>query len=304
MNLYFRLVLTILKALLSKQVRCDDKFVWKGRVLPNDIDAYGHMNNGRYITLLGLAAMSAVIRTGLAKSSLKRGYMFIWDQIQAQWYRPLKLFEKFTIEVRMLHCEGRNIYATGAFIKANGKVAAEINYRCCLKSRTRQSLDARETLKMDGLALPGFAGASPLPQELFVAPGTDIVVRNPLDVEKPLPAAVIENEKRHHQRKTVHIPTLINKMNTDLKSYHPGVIQDISLTGLRLTISKNSGYTFNIDDGETTLDIIIALPDETAPFKIKCRSYRFMDNDGVIDVGAAFVDSNSASYQLLQKHLT
>ena len=58
MNLYFRLVLTILKALLSKQVRCDEKFVWKGRVLPNDIDAYGHMNNGRYITLLGLAAMS------------------------------------------------------------------------------------------------------------------------------------------------------------------------------------------------------------------------------------------------------
>ena len=92
-------------------------------------------------------------------------------------------------------------------------------------------------------------------------------------------------------------------MNTDLKSYHPGVIQDISLTGLRLTISKDSGYTFNIDDGETTLDIIIALPDETAPFKIKCRSYRFMDNDDVIDVGAAFVDSNSASYQLLQKHL-
>ena len=213
MNLYFRLVLTILKALLSKQVRCDEKFVWKGRVLPNDIDAYGHMNNGRYITLLGLAAMSAVIRTGLAKSSLKRGYMFIWDQIQARWDRPLKLFEKFTIEVRMLHCEGRYIYATGAFIKANGKVAAQINYRCCLKSRTRESLDVREILKMDGLALPGFAGASPLPQELFVAPGTDIVVRNPVDVVKPLAAAVIENEKRHHQRKTVHIPTLINKMN-------------------------------------------------------------------------------------------
>jgi acyl-CoA thioesterase FadM len=303
MNLYFRLVLTLFRAILSKQVRCDDKFAWKGRVLPNDIDAYGHMNNGRYITLLGLAAMGAVIRTGLAKSSLKRGYLFIWDQIQAQWHRPLKLFEKFTIEVQMLHCEGRYIYATGAFIKANGKVAAEINYRCCLKSRTRESLDVLEILKMEGLALPHFAGASPLPQELFVAPGTDIVLRNPVDGEKPLPAIVIENEKRHHQRKTVHIPTLINKMNKDWKSYHPGIIQDISLTGLRLTISKNSGYTFNIEDGGTTLDIIIALPDETAPFKIKCRSYRFMDNDDAIDVGAAFVDLNSTNRQLLQKHL-
>jgi acyl-CoA thioesterase FadM len=303
MNLYFRLVLTLIRAILSKQVPCDEKFAWKGRVLPNDIDAYGHMNNGRYITLLGLAAMGAVIRTGLAKSSLKRGYLFLWDQIQAQWYRPLKLFEKFTIEVRMLHCEGRYIYATGAFIKANGKVAAEINYRCCLKSRTRESLDVLEILKMEGLPLPRFAGASPLPQELFVAPGTDIVLRNPLDVEKPLPAAAIENEKRHHQRKTVHIPMLINKMNKAWKSYHPGIIQDISLTGLRLSISKNSGYTFNIEDGGTTLDIVIALPDEAAPIKIKCRSYRFMDNDDVIDVGAAFVDLNSASRQLLEKHL-
>jgi len=65
MNLYFRLVLTIIRALLSEKVRCDENSVSKWRVLPNDIDAYGHMNNGRYLTLLGLAAIDAVIRTGL-----------------------------------------------------------------------------------------------------------------------------------------------------------------------------------------------------------------------------------------------
>ncbi|HUN55638.1 MAG TPA: thioesterase family protein [Smithella sp.] len=303
MNLYIRLILTVIRALLSKPVRCDEKTVWKGRVLPNDIDAYGHMNNGRYVTLLGLAAISAVIRTGLAKSSLKRGYLFIWDQTQAIWHRPLKLFEKFTIEVQMLHCEGRYIYATGAFIKANGKVAAQINYRTCIKSRTGENMDVLDVLRLDGLPLPAFSGPSPLPKELFSAPGTDMILWNPAGVDKPLPVAAIENEKRHHQRKIVHIPTLVNKMNKEWNSYHPGVIQDISLTGLRLSISKKSGYTFNIEDGETTLDIVIALPDKTEPFKIKCRSYRLTDNDDVIDVGAAFVDSNAAYNQLLQKYL-
>jgi acyl-CoA thioesterase FadM len=162
MNLYFRLVLTIIRALLSEKVRCDENSVSKWRVLPNDIDAYGHMNNGRYLTLLGLAAIDAVIRTGLLKSSLKRGYLFIWDQSQVRWQRPLKLFEKFTIEVQMLYCEGRYLYATGIFVKKNGKIAAEIHYRCCLKSRKGENLDAREILAMDGLTLPHFFPA-PLP---------------------------------------------------------------------------------------------------------------------------------------------
>ena len=129
MNLYFRLVLTIVRALFSKRISCDENSVSKWRVLPNDIDVYGHMNNGRYLTLISLAAIEAVIRTGLLKSSLKRGYLFIWDQSQVRWQRPLKLFEKFTIEVQMLYCEGRYLYATGIFVKTNGKIAAEINYR-------------------------------------------------------------------------------------------------------------------------------------------------------------------------------
>lgn len=168
MNLYFRLVFTIITALLSSRVNCDDKTITKWRVLPNDIDVYGHMNNGRYLTMLSLAAMGAVIRTGLLKSSFKRGYLFIFDQTQMQWQRPLKLLEKFTIEVQMIHCEGRYLYATGKFLKTNGKTAAEFHYRCCLKFRDGKDFDLREILAMDGLKPPRISGPSPLPKELFV----------------------------------------------------------------------------------------------------------------------------------------
>jgi len=168
MNLYFRLLIIIISSLFSKQVRCDEKTVTSWRVLPNDIDVYGHMNNGRYLTLLSLAAMGAVIRTGLMRSSMKRGYLFIFDQSQVQWIRPLKLFEKYTIEVQMVHCQGRYLYATGSFIKTNGKTAARIHYRCCLKMRSGMDFDLREILALDGLELPVCSGQSPLPGDLFV----------------------------------------------------------------------------------------------------------------------------------------
>lgn len=169
MNLYFRLIIIIISSLFSKRVRCDDKTVTRWRVLPNDIDVYGHMNNGRYLTLLSLAAMGAVIRTGLMKSSMKRGYLFIFDQSQVQWIRPLKLFEKYTIEVQMVHCEGRYLYATGSFMKTNGKIAAKIHYRCCLKTRTGKDFDLGKILACDGLELPVCSGEPPLPRDLFVA---------------------------------------------------------------------------------------------------------------------------------------
>jgi acyl-CoA thioesterase FadM len=39
------------------------------RVLPNDIDINGHMNNGRYLTMLDLRIVEYFIRVGLASGA-------------------------------------------------------------------------------------------------------------------------------------------------------------------------------------------------------------------------------------------
>ena len=308
MNLYFRLVLTIIRALLSEKVRCDENSVSKWRVLPNDIDAYGHMNNGRYLTLLGLAAIDAVIRTGLLKSSLKRGYLFIWDQSQVRWQRPLKLFEKFTIEIQMLYCEGRYLYATGIFVKKNGKIAAKIHYRCCLKSRKGENLDAREILAMDGLTLPHFSGPSPLPKELFVsvvrpAQSSAIHPDHSASMEKhEIPD--IGNERRHHPRKRVHFPTIINGSGINGAIYHPGIIQDISLNGLCVCIPKDVNHGINFYD-KAHFDMVFALPEETSPFNVQCRPLHLVDRKNEILIGATFLDEgDKRNPLLLRKYLS
>ena len=307
MNLYVRLVLTIIRALLSKRIRCDENSVSKWRVLPNDIDVYGHMNNGRYLTLISLAAIEAVIRTGLLKSSLKRGYLFIWDQSQVRWQRPLKLFEKFTIEVQMLYCEGRYLYATGIFVKTNGKIAAEIHYRCCLKSRKGEDLDAREILAMDGLTLPHFSGPSPLPKELFVSAtqSTQASAIHPVpsDSMEKHPAHAFRNNRRHHPRKRVHFPSIINGTGINGSSYNPGIIEDISFDGLCVRIPKNISHEINFHD-KANFDIVFALPEETSPFSLQCRSHHLIDNKNEILIGATFLDEGGKRNPLLQKYLS
>jgi acyl-CoA thioesterase FadM len=300
------LVLSIIRSLFAKPVRCDENIVSKWRVLPNDIDAYGHMNNGRYLTILGLAAIEAVIRTGLLKSSLKRGYLFIWDQSQVRWQRPMKLFEKFTIEVQMLYCEGRYLYATGKFVKTNGKIAAEIHYRCCMKSRKREDLDVREILARDGLTLPNFSGPSPLPKELFVSPtrpsqSSAIHPSPSSSTEKHPEIPDIGNERRHYPRKLVHFPTIINGSGINGISYYSGIVQDISSSGLCICIPKDVNHGINFHDKEH-LDIVFAMPEETSPFSVQCRPHHLVDRKNEILIGATFLDEGGKRNPLLRKY--
>ena len=55
MNLYFRLLLAVLKALRAPRARLGETVELTLRVWPTDLDLNGHMNNGRYLTMVDLA---------------------------------------------------------------------------------------------------------------------------------------------------------------------------------------------------------------------------------------------------------
>jgi len=54
MTLWFRLIWLVLTARLRGKVQLFDISVLRLRVLPNDLDFNGHVNNGRYFTLADL----------------------------------------------------------------------------------------------------------------------------------------------------------------------------------------------------------------------------------------------------------
>jgi hypothetical protein len=114
----------------------------------------------------------------------------------------------------------------------------------------------------------------------------------------------IDHEKRCHVRKPVSVPAFINEVNTESKSYQPGVITDISLGGLNIAIRKEVLDKINIDNSTAAFEVIFVLPEATQPLNIQCKPARFVDNPEDVQVGAAFVDSDFKSYQTLQKYLT
>ena len=57
MNLYLRLLWTLLRCWRMPRITAGETLVRSLRVLPNDLDINGHMNNGRYLTVVDLMLM-------------------------------------------------------------------------------------------------------------------------------------------------------------------------------------------------------------------------------------------------------
>jgi acyl-CoA thioesterase FadM len=71
MNLYFRLIFMILRSLRSSRISPGEWIEREFRVWPGDIDINGHMNNGRYLTVVDLMLMDYFIRIGFARVMLR-----------------------------------------------------------------------------------------------------------------------------------------------------------------------------------------------------------------------------------------
>jgi len=152
MNLYFRVLLTLLKNLFQR-IRCSitDKMVWTGRVLPNDIDVFGHMNNGRYLTLIGLALFDAGIKSGNFKATVKFKYVYLFSNTDIQWIKPLRLFEKFSIESHLKYWEHNRAYVEVEFRNGKGQVVSKASYKVVIKSPVRRGVTWRDLMPADVL---------------------------------------------------------------------------------------------------------------------------------------------------------
>jgi acyl-CoA thioesterase FadM len=72
------------------------------RVWPHDLDTSLHMNNGRYWTLMDLGRTDIMIRCGLWRPILKKGWVPVVNAGQIRFRREMRLFQPFTLETRIL----------------------------------------------------------------------------------------------------------------------------------------------------------------------------------------------------------
>ncbi len=123
MNLIFRLLTVLARSFFAKRLSVLDESVISLRVFPNDLDFYGHMNNGRYLTLMDLGRVDLILRTGLGRVAKKNGWNPLIGFTTIRFKKSLKCFHRFHLHTRIVGWDEKWFFIEQRF-ERKGKLMA------------------------------------------------------------------------------------------------------------------------------------------------------------------------------------
>jgi acyl-CoA thioesterase FadM len=154
-NLFFRLLWLLFVSRRRSPVSpfgpCRTPF----RVLPTDLDILRHVNNGVYLSLMDLARVDLMIRSGLAPRLRTRGWFPVVVAETIQFRRSLTLFQPFVIETRLLGWDDKAFLVAQRFVRGGESIATAL-VRARFLARTGGNVAPQ-----DVLALVGESAVSP-----------------------------------------------------------------------------------------------------------------------------------------------
>lgn len=123
MTLFIRVFLVWLSGFFRPRLTLLDESSLVLPVLPNDLDVYAHMNNGRYLTSMDLGRMDLIRRSELGRIAERHRWSPIVAGITIQYRRSLKLFDLFTLRTKILCWDAKWFYIEQR-LEHKGKTAA------------------------------------------------------------------------------------------------------------------------------------------------------------------------------------
>jgi acyl-CoA thioesterase FadM len=134
MNLWLRLLWCILIQPFTPKLEVPDGVSrLKFRVMPHDLDAIGHMNNGRYLTIGDLGRLDLVLASGLWRAVVKNRWTPIASSIAIRFRREMRLFEPFQLETRVLGWDDTIVVIEHQFVFVKGERAGQVASRALFK---------------------------------------------------------------------------------------------------------------------------------------------------------------------------
>jgi acyl-CoA thioesterase FadM len=124
-SLYLRLFWIYIGAHFRAKLGMQDPIELQLRVLPNDLDLNRHMNNGRFMTVLDLGIVEAVVRSGFMKAIRSLGGHLMTGGALITYRRSLNPFAKYTLRLRYLGTDGQWHVFSFVFLQASGAVSAK-----------------------------------------------------------------------------------------------------------------------------------------------------------------------------------
>jgi acyl-CoA thioesterase FadM len=155
MNLYLRFWLILLIALTRSRLRnATDESVVTLRVWPNDLDLAGHMNNGRYPTIMDLGRLDLLVRRGLLRPLMRNKWRPLVAGTVIRFHRSLGPFVRYELHTRPLYWDDKWFYFEQRFERAGVLYA-----RALVKTVVKSS--AGTVRPADLLSVLGIDTASP-----------------------------------------------------------------------------------------------------------------------------------------------
>lgn len=124
MNLYLRLIWALLRAWRMPRIVPGETITRTLRVFPNDIDINGHMNNGRYLTLVDLMLIEYFVRTGFAQAMLQNRWKPMSGGSFITYRKGLQPFQAYELSFTLDAADAHWNYMRYEFRKRDGALCA------------------------------------------------------------------------------------------------------------------------------------------------------------------------------------
>lgn len=126
MNLFFRLLLLMLRLRRRRDLDIWSTAITPFRVNPLDLDVLGHMNNSRYLAILDLGRMDLMIRAGAWDEFSARGWTPVVAGQSISYRRSLRLGQRFELHTHVLGIDDRWVYLEQTFRRRGQLIATAI----------------------------------------------------------------------------------------------------------------------------------------------------------------------------------
>lgn len=107
------------------------------RVWPWHIDLNGHMNNASYFGFANQARLVYLARAGILKYVVKNGFKPVITENRAEYFKSLKLGEKFVIRSRIVASENERTELVHDFMRGEKCVARVTSVAWLLGSKKK-----------------------------------------------------------------------------------------------------------------------------------------------------------------------
>ena len=151
MNLFLRLLLLFLTA--PFRPRCDllgpsrKRFI----VWPPDLDVLFHVNNGVYLSMLDVARVDLLLRSGMAARLRRKVFYPVVAAETIRFRRSLQLFQVFEVETAVLGWDDKAFIISHRFLRGD-ELVAEAVVRARFLKRKGGTVSSRELLDAVGRA--------------------------------------------------------------------------------------------------------------------------------------------------------